>query len=151
EEEPAFLSKLVLALAVAWFLFSVWRVLPHRRTNVLYLRSFRHDENTAHVRVDLIRAFGPGFRISGIRDPRRRSVRWLRQLNVLAFAFRYASPKYLNLEARDEDWKARLWRSLTLARGAVLDVSHLTSYVRDEVRMCYRTLGLDRVLFIGDG
>src|SRR5262249_59076807 len=62
-----------------------------------------------------------------------------------------ASPKYLNLEARDEDWKARLWRSLTLARGAVLDVSHLTSYVRDEVRMCYRTLGLDRVLFIGDG
>src|SRR5262249_39163732 len=64
EEEPAFLSKLVLALAVAWFLFSVWRVLPHRRTNVLYLRSFRHDENTAHVPLDLIRAFRPGFRIS---------------------------------------------------------------------------------------
>jgi hypothetical protein len=136
-------------IAGAWFALAVWRLLPSRRTGVLYLRSFRHDDNTADIRTDLVRAFGPRVRVSGIRDPRRRALRWLRHLNQLVFALRYATPKYMNLEAGD-DWKARLWRSMTQARGAVLDATDLTTYVQDEVRMCYRTFGPGRVLFVGD-
>jgi hypothetical protein len=149
-DDPPFLVTHGVWIASALFLFAIWRLLPKRRTDVLYLRSFRHDENTAPLRADLVRAFGPGVRVSGIRDPRRRSSKWLRQLNQFVFALRYSTPKYLNLEAGD-DWKARLWRSLTLARGAILDVTDLTSYVKDEVRMCFRTLGLDRILFVGNG
>lgn len=148
-EDPPWWVRHGAWIAGAWFLFAVWRLLPGRRTAVLYLRSFRHDENTARIRTDLVRAFGWRVRVSGIRDPRRRALRWLRHLNQLVFALRYATPKYMNLEAGD-DWKARLWRSMTQARGAVLDVTDLTTYVEDEVRMCYRTLGLDRVLFVGD-
>ena len=148
-DDPPFLVTHGVSLALIWFLLSTWRLLPGRRPDVFYLRSFRHDENTELIRIDLVRAFGRGIRVTGIRDPNRRSTKWLRQLNQLVFALRYSTPKYLNLEAGD-DWKERLWRSLTLARGAIVDVSDLTSYVQDEVRMCFRTLGLDRLLFVGN-
>src|SRR5262249_28260237 len=129
--------------------FAIWRVLPGRKVNAFYLRTFRSDVDTARIRTALVATLGREFRLSGIRDPRRRSIKFLRYLAGLLFALRYATPKYLNLEA-GADWKQRLWRSLGDARCAVIDVSRLTTFVVEEIHLAYHCLGLDRVLFIGD-
>ncbi len=142
--EPFLLSFGVLA-----FLFANWRLLPDRAVGVFYLRSFRSDGETAAVRLELQRAFGRRVRISGIRDPRRRWPKVIRYMDALLFALRYSTVKYLNLEAGD-DWLKRLWRSLSEARGAVVDISDTTSHVIREQWLCLRTLGLERVLFVGD-
>jgi hypothetical protein len=129
------------------FAFALWRLLPKRVVNAYYLRSFRHDAATPAVRSSLSVALGRQFRLSGIRDPRRRSIKVIRYLSVFLFALRYATSKYMNLEA-GADWKQRLWRSLGDARCAIIDVSELTAFVVQEIRMCYRCLGLGRMLFV---
>jgi hypothetical protein len=129
--------------------FAFWRLLPNRPVNAFYLRSFRYDAGTSAVRRALLAALGRPFRLSGIRDPRRRSIKVLRYLTVFIFALRYATPKYLNLEA-GADWKRRLWRSLGDARLAVIDVSDLTPFVVQEIQLGVRCLGLERILFVGD-
>jgi hypothetical protein len=138
------IQGIILALP---FILAFWRLLPNRVVNAYYLRSFRHDAATAAVRRSLTVALGRRFRLSGIRDPRRRSIKLLRYLTVFLFALRYATAKYLNLEA-GADWKQRLWRSLGDARCAVLDVSDLTPFVVQEIRLCFRCLGLNRMLFV---
>jgi hypothetical protein len=55
----------------------------------------------------------------------------------------------MNLEA-GPDWKARLWRSLGQARCALIDVTCLTPFVRDEIELALQCLGPERVLFIVD-
>src|SRR5262249_32626103 len=65
------------------------------------------------------------------------------------FVFRYCTPKLMNLEAGD-DWKSRLWASLGDARCALIDVSDLTPFVEEEIQLAYHTLGLSRILFIGE-
>lgn len=134
-------------LGFRW-LSGVTRLLPDRPTDVLYLRSFRTDIDTADIRTSLERAFGDGIRVSGIREPRRRWPAVLRFMSYLVFTFRYAHPRYMNLEAGSE-WKGRLWRSLGEARGVVIDVADLTPAVAAEVRLCMRCVGLRRILFVG--
>jgi hypothetical protein len=125
------------------------RVLPKRPAGALHLRSFAQDRDTGAVRTELQAALGRRFRLSGIRDPRRRWPKIIGHLLVIAFVFRYATPKYMNLEAGD-DWKRRLWRSLGDARCAVIDVTTLTPAVVGEMRLCHRCLGLNRILFVTD-
>jgi DNA-directed RNA polymerase subunit RPC12/RpoP len=150
QEAAATLASSGAALCVFLFPYSycVWRLLPSRHVDVFYLRSFRHDSDTVGLRVELQRAFGRRVRVSGICDPRRRWPKFVRFAFIFAFALRYATPRHLNLEA-GENWKERLWRSLGKARGAVIDVSELTTHVTAEMQLCYRCLGLDRILFVG--
>ncbi len=148
-DEPfwmVWLLQMLLVLPVTAF---VWRVLPNRVTNAFYLRSFRNDRHTWPVRKAAQAALGRGFRLSGIRDPRRRWPPVLRILAFVIFVFRYSTPKFMNLEAGD-DWKARLWRSLGDARCALIDLSDLTPFVEEEIHLSYRSLGPERVLFVGD-
>src|SRR5262249_39087474 len=139
----------ILALMPVPLLFAVRRILPRRLTNAFYLRSFRNDPATWPVRKAIQRALGRRFRLSGIRDPRRRWNPLFRMLLTVVFCFRYATPKYMNLEAGN-DWKARLWRSLADARCAFLDLTDLTPFVEEEIVLAVRCLGVGRVLFIGD-
>lgn len=67
----------------------------------------------------------------------------------LVFVFRYSTPKYMNLEAGN-DWKERLWRSLGYARCVLIDVCHLTDFVKEEIELCYHCVGIERILFIGN-
>jgi Protein of unknown function (DUF1559) len=129
------------------FFFAVWRLLPDRPTNAFYLRSFTNDAATLPVRQEIVRGLGKELRLSGIRDPRRRAPRVLRYLLWGLFAIRYCSPRFMNLEAGNE-WKARLWRSFGDARCAFVDVSHVTSFVGEEIELCEECLGLERILFI---
>src|SRR5579863_10298255 len=127
------LGKVVVALGALLFFsapysWAVWRILPRCDVDLLYLRSFRSDRETSAIRYDIQKAIGRRLRVSGIRDPRRRWPRVLRFTFLYAFALRYSTPRYLNLEA-ESDWKLRLWRSLSLARGAIIDISDLTPYV----------------------
>jgi hypothetical protein len=137
----------ILGLPVTYLIL---RLLPKRETNAFYLRSFRNDPATLPIRRTIQRALGyKQFRLSGIRDPRRRGSPFLRGLNVVVLAIRYSTPKYMDLEAGD-DWKARLWRSLGEARCAFVDVTDLTPFVAEEIGLAMRCLGPQRVLFIGD-
>jgi hypothetical protein len=139
-----------LALAAAFtLLFCVFQILPRRVTNAIYLRSFRNDARTGALRTDAQAALGRAFRLSGIRDPNRRWPGLIRHLLYILFLIRYAQPKYMNLEA-GHDWKARLWRSLGEARCALIDVTELTPFVREEVELAVRCLGFHRVLFVAD-
>jgi Protein of unknown function (DUF1559) len=146
---PDLTTLVVMWIGAIVYLLLVGLLLPARDPDVFYLRSFRRDRDTPRVRKLLQRALGRDVRVTGIRDPRRRAYRLLRYLNYFPFILKYSTTRYLNLEAED-DWKARLWRSLCHARGAVVDVTDLTSYVVEEVWLCHRTLGPDRVLYVAD-
>jgi hypothetical protein len=124
-------------------------ILPRIPTNALYLRSFRKDARTGLIRATIQDALGREFRLSGIRDPRRRWGWLTRHLAYTLFLFRYASPRHMSLEA-GADWKQRLWRSLREARCAILDVTDLTPFVREEVALAVGSLGYQRVLFVVD-
>ncbi len=129
---------------IIWF---VWRILPSQTTNALWLRSFRFDNQSWPMRKAANLALGRSFRLSGIRDPRRRRP-WLDYVLWHVFILQYSTPKHMNLEA-GEDWKARVWRSLADCRCVVIDVVDVTSFLREEIELAYHCVGLDRILFLG--
>lgn len=139
------------AIAAASFalLVCTFRILPRRASNAFYLRSFRNDAETTALRIAAQAALGRAFRLSGIRDPRRRWPALIRHILDILFLIRYAQPQFMNLEA-GRDWKRRLWRSLGSARCALIDVTELTPFVLEEIELATRCLGFHRVLFIGD-
>ncbi len=143
--DTAYLAALAGVFAV---LLCTFRLLPRKATNAIYLRSFRNDATTGSLRSAAQAALGQAFRLSGIRDPRRRWPALIRHFLYILFLIRYAQPKFMNLEA-GRDWKARLWRSLGQARCALIDASELTPFVREEVELAIGCLGFHRVLFIG--
>ena len=131
----------------------LWLILPNRKTNAFYLRSFKNDAATLPIRVAAQSALGNDFRLSGIRDPRRRlsSFHQLLSSTVRMFVFilRYSSPKYMNLEAGG-DWKIRLAASLAQARCSLIDLTDLTPFVSEEIRLTYHCLGPKRILFVAN-
>ncbi len=137
---------LYMAMAVSLpFTFWWWSILPCRAVNAFYLRSFRNDRDTWPIRKAAQAALGPKFRLSGIRDPRRRWLPVVRFMLAGFFSIRCCTPKFMNLEA-GADWKARLWRSLANARCALIDVSNVTPFVLEEIELCYQ----GRAWFGGD-
>jgi hypothetical protein len=142
------ISAVVVLVGAIPMLLCLWVILPRRITNAIYLRSFSHDRPTWPIRKAAQQALGRRFRLSGIRDPRRR--RWAFDYLALAvFILRYGTPKFMNLEAGN-DWKTRLWQSLGDVRCALIDISHLTPSVKEEIELCFNCLEPDRILFIGD-
>jgi hypothetical protein len=129
------------------FVYGISRLLPDRPTDIIYLRAFRTDSTTGGIRTSLERVLDPQFRVSGIRDPKRRWPAFLRFMSYLLFLMKYLNPKYLNLEAGDE-WKGRLWRSLGESKGAVIDIDDVTTAVEAEIRLCVKCMGLERILFV---
>ncbi len=144
---PATVGGLANLAGVLPYVFLL-TILPVRRVNAFYLRSFRNDRRSWAIRQVARDALGGQFRLSGIRDPSRRMNIVLRFLAYAVFLLRYATPKYMNLEA-GPDWKARLWRSLGQARCAFVDLTEMTRFVEEEAALCYHCLGPRRVLFIG--
>jgi hypothetical protein len=141
---PAF-AFLVGGLPMLLF---IWSLLPNRDTNALYLRSFSNDRQSWPVRKAAQSALGRTFRLSGIRDPRRR-LSFLDYVSLTLFLLRYCTPKFMNLEA-GQDWHARLWRSLADVRCALIELSDLTPSVRAEIKLCVGCIGPERILFVGD-
>lgn len=149
ETTPAQLAEHAATAALFILLLCTRAILPNRATSAIYLRSFRNDATTGRLRTVAQQSLGSGFRLSGIRDPRRRWPWLIRHIFYILFLIRYAQPKFMNLEAGD-DWKSRLWRSLGEARCAVIDVSDLTPFVADEIRLAVQCLGFHRILFVGN-
>ena len=129
--------------------YPIRKDLTWRFSFAFYLRSFHNDEESWPIRQVAQGALGRKFRLSGIRDPKRRWSRLQRIMAELVFVFRYSTPKYMNLEAGN-DWKERLWRSLGYARCVLIDVCHLTDFVKEEIELCYHCVGIERILFIGN-
>jgi hypothetical protein len=136
----------ILVLGTVW-IFLLTLLLPKRSPDILYLRSFRTDPETGGIRTSLERALDNKFRVSGIREPKRRGWKILRFAAPVLFIFRYSNPRYLNLEAGNE-WKGRLWRSLGEAKGVIIDIAELTPAVEAEIRLCEKCVGLKRILFV---
>lgn len=136
------------ALIAPAFLIVVYALaLPKQSTNVFYLRSFKKDASSYKVREMLEVALGADFRLSGIRDPKKRVPHFLKPVLLVPMMLAYAGSKYLNLEAK-EDWKARLWRSLGDARAVVLDVRDLTDFVMEEIELVLTCMTPERILFV---
>ncbi|HEX4917978.1 MAG TPA: hypothetical protein VFV43_08800 [Limnobacter sp.] len=134
-------------IAPAFLLVVYALALPRQATNVFYLRSFKKDASSHKVREMLEVALGGDFRLSGIRDPKKRVPHFLKPIVLVPMMLAYAGSKYLNLEAQ-EDWKARLWRSLADARGVVLDVRELTEFVIEEIELVLACMSPERILFV---
>jgi hypothetical protein len=152
-EEPVPWAIFILLALLCW---QIWALIipnlcfmPNKRTGIYYLRSFRNDSSTWMLRVRLQEAFGPGHRLSGIRDPRRRRVGFIEQHFPALIAMKYCTPKFMDMEA-GKDWQARLYNALIIANCAVIDVREPTEFVHVEVKMSLETLGLNRMLFVVD-
>jgi hypothetical protein len=143
-------TRVASQAALLTFIVLVWSILPDRASNALYLRAFKNDSTTWPIRKAAQRALGAGFRLTGIRDPRRRWPYVLRVALNTAFFFHYNTPKFMNLEANDEDWQARLWRSFERTRCVLIDVCETTEILLAEIRLSYLSLGLERILFVGN-
>jgi hypothetical protein len=140
----------VLTSPGVWLFVALYTAfMPRREADAFYLRSFRHDPESWPVRVAIQEALGPRFRLSGIRDPRRRKVRLIDYLNPVFLAMRYCTPKFMDLEAGD-DWAGRLWNSMRNGRCVFLDVTDLTPFVAEELGLSHACIGADRILLVGD-
>jgi hypothetical protein len=140
----------VLAVFSFWFgTILMTAFMPRRRTAAFYLRSFRDDPKSWPVRIDIQTALGSKMRLSGIRDPKRRRMYIWDFINPVFLAMRYCTPKYMDLEARD-DWQPRLWYSMREARCAFIDLRDLTGFVGQEITLAASALGVQRIAFIGD-
>lgn len=153
--EPLQWSALLI-VAVAWVVFVGWlgvaiywrAFAPRRATDVFYLRSFKNDAQTWPIRVAIQEAIGSRWRLSGIRDPQRRSLGFWSKLAPIFVAMKYSTPKFMDLEAGD-DWKRRLWHSLRESQLAIIDVSMVTTFVLDEIAIAHDSLSSQRILFLG--
>ena len=120
---------------------------PDRKVNALYLRSFSKDRESELIRENIEIALGPDFRLSGIRDPRKRMNYLFRPFILISMIIKYASARHLGLEA-GTDWKARIWASLIETRLVFLDLSEVTEFVREEIRLCVSSMPLQNIIFI---
>ena len=133
------------------YLIPVTLVLPVRSPKALYFRSFSSDKRGLATLFDLRKALRGRYRLAGIRPLKQRASTFAKHLAAACFSFRYASLRYMNLEGSDDDWLPRLWRTMRTARCAFVNVFEITDWLIVEARLCISTLGVERVLFIGDG
>lgn len=153
---PLILMVVGFPTIAGWYVLSMlfgfwiwWRAFaPRRATDVFYLRSFRNDADTWPIRVEIQKALGRRRRLSGIRDPQRRAATVLEHYSPFFLAMKYCTPRYMDLEAGN-DWKARLWYSLRTGELAILDLSVLTPFVKEEMQLAAAALGRDRLVFLG--
>lgn len=148
----------IVVLAAAGGLFALlafvgmtvgWRAFaPRRATDVFYLRSFKNDSKTWPIRVEIQEALGPRWRLSGIRDPLRRTLSLSQRFVPLFTAMKYCTPRFMDLEA-GSDWQVRLWNSLNAGRIAMLDLSTETPFVLDEIQIAVEALGSGRIVCLG--
>jgi len=122
-------------------------IAPAGKPNAIYLRAFRTDESTARLRARLGAALGRGYRLSGIRPPRKKTSTLVRFLMPYFAAMRYGGSKFMELEAGD-DWMARLWKTYQETRLVFIDVRDVTPYVHQEIEMTLKTMGIWRCIFI---
>jgi type IV pilus assembly protein PilA len=122
-------------------------IAPAGKPNAIYLRAFKTDKSTAALRSKISAILGPGFRLSGIRPPRKKSSVFLRFLLPGIVAMRYAGSKYMELEAGD-DWMARLWKTYQTVRLVLIDVREVTPYVHQEIEMTLQSVGSARCVFL---
>jgi type IV pilus assembly protein PilA len=140
----------LFALCVGWTLIG-WAILTGAtgKPNAIFLRAFRTDQATAKLRAELAAALGPGFRLSGIRPPTKKTSMFLRFLAPSLVALRYAGSKFMELEAGD-DWMARLWKTYQSTRLVFIDVRDVTVHVHLEIQMTLETMGIERCVFVVD-
>jgi type IV pilus assembly protein PilA len=124
-------------------------LMPGGAPNAIYLRAFRTDRSTARLRAELAAVLGPGFRLSGIRPPTKKTSMFLRFLAPGLVAVRYAGSKFMELEAGD-DWMARLWKTYQNTRLVFIDVRDVTIHVHQEIQMTLETMGAERCIFLVD-
>ncbi|HVN92192.1 MAG TPA: hypothetical protein VMT38_00775 [Terracidiphilus sp.] len=147
---PAAAISALAILAPATGLLGVGLLaLPSGKPNAIYLRAFRTDRATARLRLELAAILGPGYRLSGIRPPTRKTSLFLRFFVPGLVALRYAGSKFMELEAGD-DWMARLWKTYQQTRVVFIDCRDLTTHVHLEIQMTLQTMGVERCLFIVD-
>ncbi len=150
-------GSFVLVLWAVAFSIGIWIksmlmtfMMPNQKPNAVYLRSFRSDPSSYDIRIAIQEALGPRFRLTGIRDPRRRTASvWEYVVGPAIWAFRYCTPKFMDLEAGD-DWKVRLWNTLQAGRLAIVDLIDMTPHVHVEIKLATEAIGFERVLFVID-
>jgi type IV pilus assembly protein PilA len=146
----AAVGGIIIALSLVATLLS-WAILTGvwGRPNAIYLRAFRTDKDTANLRAELTAILGPGYRLSGIRPPAKKTSMFLRFLVPGLVALRYAGSKFMELEAGD-DWMARLWKTYQSTRLVFVDVRDITVHVHNEIQMTLETMGIERCIFVVD-
>jgi len=139
-----------LLLGLLPTLISLRLFVPRTAPAFLYLRNFRTDADTLQLKWVLQSILGKDARLAGIRPPRRRVPAVLRPLLLPYLALTYSDPKHMELEAQD-DWPARLWRSLGDSRGAFLDLRQVSPGVALERDLTAKALGPSRIAYVVDG
>lgn len=154
------LAAFVIAEGVQWWMRGVvdpiWLsillllmlVLPRRRPDAIYLRTFHTDEASWEPRYLVAMAIRP-LRLSGIRPPRRRThpLLWIPFLPFTTLAYLFG--RHMDLEA-GSDWQSRLVHTIREVRMVFLDLRSWTENVEHEIRLGHFGAGVERVMFIID-
>ena len=129
----------------------MWLLLRTRkRAAVIYLRAFRSDRSARRLRSLLKAALGSQFRLSGIRQPRKRSTLFIRLFTQALTALKYVGSEHFELEAEDHNWMARLLASYAHTRFVFIDVRDVTPHVATEIQLSYLAMGPERCVFVID-
>jgi len=131
----------------------LWRMIPTRAIDVMYLRSFRLDRQGWATLRRLRRKLGRRVRLSGVVDPKEsRQLRYLLYWLTNPFMFALGDQGSINATRHNTflegDWKQGIRGALSHSRLAVFDCRTLSENLLWEIRTGLGILGPGRVFFI---
>jgi len=147
--DMAFTALGFVIISIALYISLYVVAFPKIATNALYLRNFSKDKSSEDVREYIEVMLGESYRLSGIRDPRKRINLIFRPIIIAYMALQYAGARFLNLEAGN-DWKARIWSNFSDIKIVFIDLRELTDFVQEEIELCIKSLELERIVFIAN-
>lgn len=147
---PSASSIWIPLASVGAFIATGYFLIPQKETDLLYLRSFEYEELSRSLRKDILKGLRGRYRLSGIRNPSKRTWFVVRAFLVVYFMIRYRTSGVFDLEA-DRGWRVALWRSLREKIIAVfVDLRSITDGLRFEVELCWKVLGPGNIVFVGN-
>ncbi|HEY6272426.1 MAG TPA: signal peptidase II [Terriglobales bacterium] len=142
------LNTLTLVAAIA-----VWRMIPKRPIDALFLRAFGADKKGWAAVKDLRRLLEPRLRLSGVVDPKesRRTV-YLLYWILMPFALGIGDMGRVNAFRHNlfisDRWKEDLERAFPHVRFAIFDCRAITPNVAWELDLAMKTLARRNVFFL---
>lgn len=134
-------------------LMLLWRAIPIKRIDVLYLRTFISDKRSWGAAKRLRKGLAPTLRLAGVADPKE-ARRWFHLLYWLWAPFIFALGDFSRINVTrhnlflEGDWKAGIRTAFSGVHAAVFDCRMLSLNLAWEITAGIRILGPKRMFFI---
>jgi hypothetical protein len=145
---PTALNTLTFVAGVA-----LWRLIPKRPIDALFLRAFGADKSGWSAVKDLRKLLGPRLRLSGVVDPKEsRRLGYLLYWVLMPFVLGIGDMGRVNAFRHNvfitDRWKEDLQRAFSKVRFAIFDCRLITANVAWELDFALKTLVRQNVFFL---